>query len=313
MSTPAVLIATSKIRPGHEDDFAAWQVRHNEAIAKFPGFISSDLMPPTKEGDNEWTFVLNFQSAEELTHWQKSEERATLVGEMMPLVEGGSLGEVMEKEGNGAATGTNVTQVIFSSIKPGMEGQYRAWVVKVQRAQAKYPGYRGNYLQPPAAPGGHWTTLLRYDSQEHLDAWLAAPERAQLLEEAKVFIEQEEHLRLATSFPGWIPIQPVNGVTPPDWKIALLVLLGLFPTVMLELRFLSPILRQFDLNSSFATFIGNVGSVSATSFITMPLFVRWFGWWLFMTKDSPAGTTAKGVGILIALFAAEIGVLWRLL
>ena len=99
------------------------------------------------------------------------------------------------------------------------------------------------YLQPPTFTEGHWTTLLRFDTAAHLEAWLAAPERTKLLQESKAFIENEELMRLATSFPGWVPINPVTGKGPPDWKTALLILLGLYPIVVIELRFLNPILR----------------------------------------------------------------------
>jgi antibiotic biosynthesis monooxygenase (ABM) superfamily enzyme len=89
----------------------------------------------------------------------------------------------------------------------------------------------------------------------------------------------------------------------------MLVLLGLFPIVMLEMRFLN--LAQFGLHASLATFIGNAISVALTSFITMPLCVKGFGWWLF-PKDDPR-TTSKGVGILCLLFALEVFALWKLL
>src|SRR5207302_241552 len=65
MSTPAVLIATAKIRPGSEDAFAAWQGRHDAAVAAFPGFNSSDIVPPG-ERDDTWTILLNFDSREHL-------------------------------------------------------------------------------------------------------------------------------------------------------------------------------------------------------------------------------------------------------
>ena len=61
MSSPAVLIATAKVRAGSEDAFAAWKARHDAALAKFPGFISSDIMPPDKHSDM-WTIILNFRS-----------------------------------------------------------------------------------------------------------------------------------------------------------------------------------------------------------------------------------------------------------
>ena len=65
MSSPAVLIATARIRPGSEDAFAAWKGRHDAAVAAFPGFNSSDIMPPG-EHDDAWTILLNFDSQEHL-------------------------------------------------------------------------------------------------------------------------------------------------------------------------------------------------------------------------------------------------------
>src|SRR5207248_2078169 len=76
MSSPAALIATAKVRAGSEDAFAAWKARHDAALAKFPGFISSDIMPPDKHSDM-WTIILNFRSTSELTAWQQSKDFST--------------------------------------------------------------------------------------------------------------------------------------------------------------------------------------------------------------------------------------------
>ena len=258
MSAPAVLIASAKLRPGEGQAFDAWQARHNTVIGKFPGFISSDVIPPSQPESNEWTIVLNFRSQDELTAWQRSSQRAKIVGEAVPLFEGGSLGEVAQPDRPGEQPGSNVTEVILSKIKPGMDDTYREWAVRIQAAQAKYPGYRGMYLQPPTEKDGLWTTIIRYDTDGAPRSLDEAPERAELLTESQVFIEHEQLMRLATSFPGWVPINPMTGKGPPNWKTALLVVLGLFPIVMLEMRFLSPILTSFGLHASLATFIGNI-------------------------------------------------------
>jgi antibiotic biosynthesis monooxygenase (ABM) superfamily enzyme len=313
MSAPAVLIASAKLRPGEGQSFATWQARHNIVVGKFPGFISSDVIPPSQPESNEWTIVLNFRSQDELIAWQRSSERAKIVGEAIPLFEGGSLGEVAEPDRTGELPGSNVTEMILSKIKPGMDDTYREWAVRIQAAQAKYSGYRGMYLQPPAEKDGLWTTIIRYDTSEHLEVWMEAPERAELLKESQAFIEHEQLMRLATSFPGWVPINPITGKGPPNWKTALLVTLGLFPIVMLEMRFLSPILNYLGLHASLATFVGNCLSVAGTTFLTMPLFIRWFGWWLFTDKKTPAWITPIGIGLLAALFAIEVGALWYLL
>ena len=313
MSAPAVLIASAKLLPGQDQAFSAWQARHNAIIHEFPGFISSDVIPPAQPDGNEWTIVLNFKSEDDLAAWQRSTQRLELVGEVVPLLEGGNLGEAARLDRPGAPPGGNVTEVIFSKIKPGMDATYREWAVRIQAAQAKYAGYRGMYLQPPTEKDGLWTSIIRFDTAEHLEAWMDAPERAKLLAESKAFIDQEQLMRLGTSFPGWVPINPVTGKGPPNWKTALLVVLGLFPIVMLEMRLLGPILSGLGLHASAATFISNCISVAGTTFITMPLCIRWFGWWLFADKKSPTWFEPAGFLLLVALFAIEIGALWNLL
>jgi uncharacterized protein len=308
MSTPAVLIATAKIRAGCDDAFAAWKGRHDAAAAAFPGFVSSDIMPPG-EHDDTWTILLNFDSKQRLAAWQQSSQRAAVVAELAPLMIGGNLGELMQAESPDAAQpGTAVTQVIFSQIKPGTEESYREWAARMQHAQSRYAGYRGTYLQPPSRGGEHWITMLRFATTEQLTAWLAAPERAVMLKEATAFVESEELLRLATSFPGWVRIDPETGKGPPSWKTAVLVLLGLYPIVALEVRYLNPVLTSFT--PAVAVFIGNVLSVAATTFLTMPVAVRAFDWWLFPDpKQCKRGATAIGSMVLAALLACEIGCL----
>jgi hypothetical protein len=61
-------------------------------------------------------------------------------------------------------------------------------------------------------------------------------------------------------------------------------------------------------------FIGNVISVALTTWLTMPLFIKAFGWWLFpKDKASEGRINLLGTAILFALFAAEVALLWHLL
>lgn len=91
----------------------------------------------------------------------------------------------------------------------------------------------------------------------------------------------------------------------------MLVLLGLFPIVMLEARFLSP--HTSWMNPSPAMFIGNFLSVAATTWLTMPLFIKAFGWWLFpKVSGSSLRTDIAGTAVIFALFAAEVLLLMHL-
>ncbi len=312
MANPALLIATAKIRPGTEGAFSDWQARYHTALGQVPGFIGTDLIPPDKP-EAPWTLIVRFESDETLQAWQQTDKRAELLAEVVPLLVTGSVTEKITLSADHIPTSTEVTEVIFSKVRAGMGNRYREWSGRIQAAQASYAGYRGTYLQPPSSGNdGHWTTILRYDSPESLERWMNAPERRALLEESREFIESEELMHLATAFPGWIPVDPTTGEAPPNWKAAMLVLLGLFPIVMLEMKYLGPIFGKLSLNSSLATFIGNSISVALTSFWTMPLFVRWFEWWLFPKGDLTRVNT-RGIALISLLFVVEVLLLWRLI
>lgn len=219
---------------------------------------------------------------------------------------------IIEEELTGSATNGTVATAIVTLVKPGMETVYRQWESKIQSAQAKRSGYQGSYVQPPTDGTNHqWMTLLRFDSPEALDSWFGCDERKQLLQEANQFVSHTEFQKVSTSFPGWFPTDPKTGQPPPNWKTALLVLMGLYPIVMLEIRFLMPLMHG-TVPAAPANFIGNLISIALTTWVTVPLSIKAFKFWLFPAEDD-GGANLKGSLIVIAALAGEIGVLWNLL
>jgi len=299
---PTVLISNIELREGEDEAFTQWKAFHDREIAKIEGFLSCDVIAPATPGGRRWVLIANFDSPEAVDLWRESPARGEVIAKGLPLFEGGDLGEVVRSSGESDDQG--VTEVIFSRILPGCEEEYREWTARIQSAQAKSPGYRGMFLQPGKEPGDFWTTILRFENAHALENWLASSERKKLLKEVSHLVEHERQLRLSTSFPGWVPVDPATGQGPPNWKTALLVLLGLFPMVLLTLRFINPILNQF-LVTSPATFIGNMLTVAGTTFVSMPLFIRWFNWWLF-PKEHPVRKTLLGLALLLLLFGLEI-------
>jgi antibiotic biosynthesis monooxygenase (ABM) superfamily enzyme len=84
----------------------------------------------------------------------------------------------------------------------------------------------------------------------------------------------------------------------------MVVLLTLFPVVMLELLYLSPLLQS--LNLSVATFIGNLLSVAALTWALVPWANRAFGWWLRPTPSASLEVEAAGVALIIGLYALSV-------
>src|SRR5271156_3950850 len=74
--------------------------------------------------------------------------------------------------------------IVTQPVKHGHDEEIRRWQAGVNRAVAVFPGFRDFELLRPA-PGveGSWTAIVRFDTEENLDAWLGSRERMELLKE----------------------------------------------------------------------------------------------------------------------------------
>lgn len=311
-SSPAKLVTEIRLRPNAHEAFVAWERRWTQALEGVQGFISRQTIPSAGLDNDTWCFVTRFGSPAALQAWRSSPVRAQLLADARPFLAEDGFGEVSSYAADEAVQESSVTEVIMDRVQPGKVEAYQDWARRIQEAQQKTGGYVGGYTQPVSGGDDGWLTLMRFATVEDLNRWMRSPERVTLMAEGKELITQTYTHQVDTAFPGWVPIDPSTGEGPPNWKTNLLVLLGLYPIVALESLFLVPILIPMSLHSA-GLFIGNFLSVAATGFVTMPLFVRWFGWWLFPPKGSLSSVTLKGVAILLVIFAIQIATFWNLL
>ena len=245
--------------------------------------------------------VQRFQTIEQLGAWLDSDARSSLLAKGTSLLADEGTTNVIEGASTEPSPHDMVTEIITVSVKPGKEEAYRAWVNRIRQMEAKFPGYQGLQLQPPI-PGlqDDWISLLRFDTSEHLNAWLRSDARRDALREVEPFIDQREQ-QVATAFSGWFTFGDVPGGVVPNWKQAMIVLLTLFPVVMLERLYLSPLLGTLD--PSVATFVGNLLSVAALTWLLVPRVNRAFSWWLRPIPDGSPRLEFAGVALILALYA----------
>jgi antibiotic biosynthesis monooxygenase (ABM) superfamily enzyme len=312
MDSPAAAAVMTKLRfrPETQAESFTWQARLTAAVAAFPGFLSIETVPVLSAA-NDWRIIQRFRTAEQLQQWCRSDSRRHLLAQARPLLDGDGSSDPDHEEAPDFHAQNSVTEVITTRVRPGMEGAFLDWSARIQEAQARFPGFRGIYLQPPSSDRqDHWVSLLRFALPEQLDAWLASSERRNLVRESEALVESWQNHRLPTAFAGWFPAE-ADGKPPATWKQTMLVLLALFPIVMLELRFLSPWLA--GLNPALGTFIGNALSVSLVTWPMMPLAIRALDWWLRPRKSGGPWITVLGIAVLLGLYAAELALTWHLL
>ncbi len=277
------------------------------ACSSYDGFINAELTPTEKLNVNEWVLVQRFRSHQQTQAWLDSEQNKNIISKIQSLPASDGV-EIHHEEPGQIITQGSITTAIATEILPGQETNYSILECKMQAAQARFPGYRGVHILPPTEQSQRmWVTLMRFDTVENLEKWMSSPERKKFMNEAKQFVKSTDIKQVAGSFPGWIPTD-ASGNSPPNWKAGLLVLLGLYPVVTFEIRYFMPLIDSLPMAPR--DLLANAISVALTTWITMPLFVKWFGGWLFLPKQAPFKEHAKGLLIILALLIAETLAMW---
>ncbi|RYG47740.1 hypothetical protein EON79_06530 [bacterium] len=297
------LVTEFRLKAGSEAAFADWLPSYVAALEAAPGFLGRETASPIA-GDDAWSFVVDFQSREAMRGWKESAVRGQRIDAVRPLLQPDGFAEVSSHEVGSAFGANSVTEVILDRVQPGQEPAYRDWSSRVQQAQVKFEGYQGGYTQRTSEDGLGWMTIMRFVSPDDLHRWMRSPERTALMAEGKGLVTESYQHQVDSSFPGWTPSDPDTGEAPPNWKTTMLVLLGLYPIVGLEIAYLMQTMA--GLPHSLSGFIGNAISVVLVAFGTMPFLVRWMGWWLFPKSDSRQSVTLRGTALIVCLYIIEI-------
>lgn len=302
---PTIIGLEAFIKPESKSAFVEWQGKFNAALAAFPGFISLEFSAPLSDKKG-WLIVQRFANEEALTSWRESNEYHKLLAELKKLLNQDGLKESLTDASNQFG---NVTEVFVTEVNPARAKDYNVWLAKIHEVEAKFPGFRGTYVQSPnEGKGSHWITLLQFDSLANLEGWLESDERKELLQESSSMISSLETHRVISPYAGWFGSIEKGGDVPSPWKQAMLILLVLFPIVMIELKYLSPLTASLDV--SLATFIGNAISVSLITFPMIPMAIWCLSWWL--QSHSPR-ITILGTIMVSFLYLIEIALFWKFL
>jgi antibiotic biosynthesis monooxygenase (ABM) superfamily enzyme len=311
---PVSIVAQTRVRDGAGEAFARWQSAMNAAAAAFPGFLGQTSMPPDPPAQADRVILERFASQQAATAWLQSSERLRLVDEAQPLMSGAVDVHLVPDGASGVLPGP-VSVVISTRVKSGQEDAYRAWERRIAAAQARFPGFQGYRFEPPiAGVQDDWLSILRFDTEAHLQAWLESPTRLALVEESGPFTEDFHTRVVRTGFDQWFSQggAAANG-GPPAWKQNMIVLSMLYPVVFLfGLYVQTPwLVKAAGLPFWLALFIGNVTSVLLLTVLT-PRVSGLLGWWLNPTAGRGTRTTVLGAVLVIVFYGVCMLIFSRL-
>ena len=302
MSDTATAIAIFDVAPADRDRVRAWQAELDAEAAKQEGFVESHFTRGFEEQD-DWAAAVSFDSERHLRSWLDSPARAALL-DQGPSFGARTRSTLLLLPGERPPSGV---AVFLHSVSLEDRVGFLQAEATLNRAALAFPGYLGALVLAPSKPDATWISVVRFKDDRTLNRWLSSPERhAQLGVLRGYLVNDFEQVTRSTPFGSIVRVVDGQTKSTPNWKIAMVVLMVLYPTVMLLARFVSPWLYGNGVEPGYALFISNVISTILLTWLLMPLATRIFRFWLDPVDGAPLKVTIIGALIVLAVYAATL-------
>ena len=205
--------------------------------------------------------------------------------------------------------GVRASSVIVQRVPAAAVEAFMEWQHGITAAAAGFPGYQATEIYPPTSQHDEWVVIVHFNDAKSLQTWLESPRRAEWVARLPHDARDFRVKTVPAGFGAWFAGLGDEGGLPPHWKMALSILFGLYPTVMLLAIFLSPHTQQLGLAVSML--IGNAASVCFLEWVGSPLINPVIGPWLRANREEHRARSYLGA-ILIVLALALMTFLFYL-
>jgi antibiotic biosynthesis monooxygenase (ABM) superfamily enzyme len=174
-----------------------------------------------------------------------------------------------------------VTTTVTRRVKPGHEPDYEQFLEGIIAAASRFPGHLGaEVFRPEDAAAGEYRTVYRFDTAEHLRAWLDSDMHTGWLERAEPHVIGPIHTQFLTGLETWFTVPGLPGTPPPPpYKMAILTWITIFPLITLVVVVLGPLLDGLPLVARLA--ITTAITVPIMTWVVMPRVTRLLRGWLY--------------------------------
>jgi antibiotic biosynthesis monooxygenase (ABM) superfamily enzyme len=205
--------------------------------------------------------------------------------------------------------GARATTVIVHHVPQEQTESFLDSEKEITRIAKTFPGYQTTELYPPSPPDHKdWVVLVHFDDQASLQHWLDSPARKACIEKLSKEAGRFELKLLPSGFGAWFTGQPTESenAPPPGWKMALTVLLALYPVVMILALTVGR--ATAPLGRAVSILIANALSICVLQWGVMPVVTRLLQPWLNANQPEERVRTIAGlIGILLVIGLMTIG------
>jgi antibiotic biosynthesis monooxygenase (ABM) superfamily enzyme len=176
-----------------------------------------------------------------------------------------------------------VTAVIQHQIAPGAHDRYEAWLREITPTAQRFPGHQGINIIRPSEGTKCYTIVLRFDTLEHLQEWLASETRRQLVAEVEPLLERGDQVDIKTGLEFWFTPPTPAQRHPPPYKQFLLTLSAIFPLTLVVPWLVRPLFQAMPIlgRPIVSNVITSAIIVGLMTYVIMPRYTRLVAGWLY--------------------------------
>jgi len=145
-------------------------------------------------------------------------------------------------------------------------------------------------------------TIIHFDSPAHLKHWIDSKDRQAITRRGRQIFRAYRYKSFTTGLEGWFSRRTASGensnLGPPVWKQILSVVLGLYPLIMLRLKFVPDSAFLPTWPNTMVTLLTTLVTSSLLAVFVMPLITRWLSFWLYPAYRKST-TSADLIGLAI--------------
>ncbi|MEZ5115858.1 MAG: hypothetical protein R2737_06280 [Candidatus Nanopelagicales bacterium] len=300
----AVAVAVYHPGEGGGAELANWQRRIDQAAARFPGFIGVQGAALSSDPD-AWGVAIGFDGPDNLRRWLDSPTRQALLAEALDReLVSRAYSDVVVVEGEQPPGGV---AVFLHQVRPGAEETFIGAQEALQLAAGQCDGFESSVVFPPGPTAGRWMTVLRFSDDDGLSRWLDSPVRATALDVLESALAEDfESYATGRTFGAIVRVEDGVPEVTPQWKVAMTVLLVLYPTVMLLTRFVGPAFAETGMPFWLNMFLQNILSVAALTWLLMPSASRLLRRWLDPVDGRSPRVSWRGVLVVASCYAVSL-------